>query len=150
MKTTRFFFASLALGAALLTSCTSEPVGLSQVNTSASLRTDDAMDVRILTISDEVVTLTSVESVALSNANSTSFTVVVNGNVTYNAVSLEASQSDNGLHLLKNPGFSQVHFYDKGSVTVIPSESNALQVSINPGEISTTATSIVIDEMSGL
>jgi hypothetical protein len=116
----------------------------------SSVRTDAAMNVRILTTGDALVTLTSVEKVALSNANGTSFTVVVDDNISYNAISIEASQSDNGIHVLKNPGFSQVPYYNKGFVKVEPSGSNAMQVNINPGNISTTGVSIVIDEMSGL
>jgi hypothetical protein len=151
MMTTRFFIASLALGVALMTSCNSEPVDLSKDNKIAALRTLADIDVRILTTGNEVVTLTSVEKVSLSNANGTSYTVTVNGNITYNAVSLDASHANDGMNVLKNPGFYQVPYINKKFVRVLPiSGSNAMQLNINPNGISTTATGIIIEEMSGL
>ncbi|MBK8701221.1 MAG: hypothetical protein IPN29_17455 [Saprospiraceae bacterium] len=145
-----FFLFALSAG---LFSCTQNNDVFPTADIQSHIRSRSPIEVEIHTTADEWVRM-EVNELSLSNPGTESFTVeITDGNQdqqTYYAVSLYASQAEDSLRIIKNPGLNQTVYEEKGEINVIPNTSSSFQLTINPGNIQTGASTCIIEELGGV
>ena len=148
MKTQLFLLAVLC--AFLFTSCEKSETITSQSDVSAMSREKQFNMVVTITKTDNSVVTATVTKASATYVSSSYFTATLNpgtGNSqSYNATAMTFSEPDTKLKITKSSNGGVGVIYEDKSTANISIGSGVLNLSIQPGNISTTATSIVGDE----
>ena len=137
----------------LFSSCNKEESIEQAVSTLAEIRTANSLSFAI-TLTNLSIVYVDGTSFTATHTSGSQFSITVNHSSnspqTYTAISATITDSDERMELTSNPGFSEVIYEHKASVTIAADSTNKLNLYINPGNINTTATSFVGEEEDGI
>jgi uncharacterized protein YcfL len=146
-------FFQFALAILLFTSCDQDSSLTNNFdNQTVSTRTSSNMSISITHVNKSVTTI-SAAKVNVTYGSDNTFTVVTNpGTIsqqTFTAVGTSITEPNNKLKVVKNPGLNQTVYMDKSITTISADNENMLLVNIQPGNISTSAISLIVEEQDG-
>lgn len=139
----------------IFTSCSKDTDinGRQLLDKDANIRSVNNLNV-VITKSDRTIVTLNASKITATYLSNDLFTLVVNQGTEYTQVftafATVVSDPESHLKVVKNPGANQTVYLNKNNLSISANAANNLLVNIQPGNISTTAVSIVGDESEGL